>query len=203
MQNKPNNRVRPIPTPEKLAAIALHYLAKYAASEASLRRVLQNRLYRATLQHPDFADDRERQAELETAIEAIIEKHRRLGSLNDALYAETKVRSLRRAGRSARLISQKLVGHGIDKSLIKGAIETVDEDQSPDAAEFAAATALARKRKLGPFRTTDITDAMARRKIEQKEVGTLARAGFSMHVIRRVLGGATLDPDESYGDDWD
>jgi SOS response regulatory protein OraA/RecX len=52
------------PTPERLANAALYYLSRYAASEASLRRVLENRVRRAAMRDEAFAADREAQAAL-------------------------------------------------------------------------------------------------------------------------------------------
>ncbi len=201
MQKQGPPRVRPVPSPDTLANAALHYLARFAASEAGLRRVLQNRIRRAILQHPDFATDETRQAQLAEAIEAIIERHRATGALNDAAYAEMKVRGLRRKGRSRRMIAQKLGSQGIDRDLVGDALTTFDDGEEPEAAELTAARALAKRRRLGPYRTTPFSDEGARRKASQKDVATLARAGFSMRIIRQALDDAAIEDDT--GEDWD
>ena len=179
-----------IPTPQNLANAALHYLGRYAASEASLRQVLRNRLWRAAQQHPGFSDDRDRMTALQGAIEQLIEKYKKLGVLNDAALAEAKVKSLRREGRSCRAIIQKLGMKGISRSLVKSALEKNADDVSPEEAEINAATILARRRKMGPFRKIS-ADADVRR----KDLAAMARAGFSLDIARRVLNAERVEDD--------
>jgi regulatory protein len=172
-----------VPTPESLARAAFSYLGRYAASESSLRRALHNRLRRAALAHPAFAQDAEKQAALRDVIEKIIEKHRMSGVLNDAAYAETKVNSLRRAGRSRRFIEFTLSRKGVHADLTHNALTETDGDGGdPAEAEMKAARAFARRRKLGPFRA-GTSDENRRR----KDLATLARAGFSLDVAKKAL----------------
>lgn len=171
-----------IPTPQSLANIALHYLGRYAASEASLRRVLNNRLLRVTMQNPQFASDVERQRVLRSAIETIVETHKRTGVLNDAVFAETKVNSLRRQGRSRRAIEQKLKMKGIVGETIITALRQNDDGAESQDVELKAAISLARRRKLGPFRQTPADADRGR-----KDFAALARAGFSSDIARRAL----------------
>jgi regulatory protein len=173
---------RKIPTPQNLANVALHYLERYAASEASLRRVLDNRLRRAMMDHPDFAADDERKASLRSAIETIIEKHKRTGTLDDAAFAALKVSSLRRQGRSQRAIQQKLGLKGIKSDLVAKAITQEADGLEPQEAELKAAMTFIKRRKIGPFRKGVADDDKKR-----KEFATLARAGFSSDIVRRVL----------------
>ncbi len=183
-------KARKIPNPQSLANAALHYLGRYAASEASLRQVLKNRLRRAALQHPDFAEDHERIAALKGTIEQLIEKYKKLGVLNDAALAEAKVKSLRREGRSRRAIIQKLGMKGIPGSIVKSALENNAEELPPQEAEEKAALTFARRRKMGPFRKLP-ADADLRR----KDLAAMARAGFSLDVARRVLNTQIMDDD--------
>ena len=175
-------KTRKIPTPHSLANVALQYLGRYAASEASLRRVLENRLRRAAMQNPEFAGDAELLRTLRTTIEQLIEKYKKTGVLNDAAFAETKVNSLRRQGRSHRAILQKLNAKGIRGAIVDEALEKNADGISSEEAEVAAALALLRRRKMGPFRKT-----LADEKIRRNELAALARAGFSFHVAQRVL----------------
>lgn len=171
-----------IPTPQNLANVAFHYLGRYAASEASLRRVLTNRLRRIMMQNTEFAADVERQQLLRSAIETIIATHTRTGVINDSAFSETKVNSLRRQGRSRRIIEQKLTIKGIASEKIAAALEGHNDGADPQEVEFKAALALARRRKLGPFRKIPADPDLTR-----KEFATLARAGFSSDIARRVL----------------
>lgn len=176
-----------IPASKNLENTALAYLGRYAASEKSLQRVLENRIRRAALRNPEFARDRTAQAQLRAAIAAIIEKYRKSGALNDAAFAETKAISMRRAGRSARAIRQSLAQKGVAKTAIERALAG-DEEVGAEEAELKAARALAKKRRWGPFgaRQKD-TDK------KRKELAALARAGFSLSVARKVLEAEELD----------
>jgi regulatory protein len=176
------NKKRKIPNAPYLANVALHYLGRYAASEASLRRVLTNRIYRAGMDHPDFAADAEKKRELHSAIEAIIETHKRTGIINDAVFAEMKVGSLRRQGKSRRMIQQKLGVKGVSGAIVAAALDQNADGAEPQDVELKAALALAKKRRLGPFRQTPADDDRRR-----KDFATLARAGFSSAIARQAL----------------
>ena len=182
-----------IPTATRLANIALYYLSRFAASEASLRRVLDNRIRRAAMRDPVFAADHAKHAQLRLDIETIIEKHRKTGALNDKLYAESKATSLRRAGKSRRVIQQKLKIKGIDNQIVDQALASKDEDAGMDSetAELKAAHILAKRKKLGPYRL-GASDADRTR----KEMAALARAGFSLAIVRKVLGATLEDIEE-------
>jgi regulatory protein len=175
-------KTRKIPTPQSLANTALQYLGRYAASEASLRRVLKNRIRRAAMQHPDFADDGERKIALDAVINQLVEKYKKLGVLNDAAFAETKVNSLRREGRSRRAIIQKLGMKGVRGSLVDKALEKNADDLSSEEAEMKAALTFIRRRKMGLYRKKPgDTDT------HRKELASLARGGFSLDIARRAL----------------
>ena len=178
MHRKP----RAIPNPRSLSMAALDYLARFAASEQGLRQVLTNRVARAARDNPDWAQDRDAIARLHSEIETIIETHKKSGAVNDAAFAEIKVTSLRRQGRSKRVIEQKLAQKGVRGDVLAKAFAQHDDGRAPDAVDYAAAMALARRRKLGPYRT--VADDTDRRR---KEFATLARAGFSSSIAQRVL----------------
>jgi regulatory protein len=190
-------KLRKIPTPQSLAAIALHYLGRYAASEASLRRVLTNRVRRAAMQHPEFAADAAQQNILRESIESIIASHKKTGVVNDATFAATKINSLRRQGRSRRAIQQKLAVKGVKSETIKDALILHDDGSEPEETDMKAALALARRRKFGTFRKKPADDDRRR-----KDMAAMARAGFSMSIILKILKttapedfDATLDAD--------
>lgn len=186
-------RAKKIPTAQSLEGAALFYLSRYAASEFSLRRVLENRLRRAARHNQDFANDRAAQNHLRETIQAIIEKHKRTGVLNDAAYAEMKTASLRRAGRSARAIKQRLGQRGIAPRVIEGTLNKSVDEEGGEEAEIKAALILARRRKLGPYRAKP-ADPDQRR----KDLAILARAGFSFDIARKVLGKSIDDLAEEF-----
>ena len=177
------------PTPERLKNIALYYLSRYAASEASLRRVLQNRLRRAAMALPDFAADHVKQAELRNVIEEIIAAHKKTGAVNDTAIAEMKVASLRRSGKSERFIKQKLAVGGLKKVTVAKALDEHDGEAAGEEAELKAALAFCKRRRLGRFRPKD----REKESDAKKDFGALARAGYSSGIIRKILNTSAED----------
>ena len=164
-------------SPSYLENAAMHYLERFASSSRNLRRVLMRKVDRS-LAHwgEDGSGNREACA---AQVDAVIAKLASLGYLNDAAYAEMKTRSLHRQGKGSRTIRATLAAKGIDADLTASALDSLAEEVAePD---LAAAIKLARKRRLGPFRPG------MREEFRQKDLATLARAGFDFDTARRVI----------------
>jgi regulatory protein len=112
--------------------------------------------------------------QLEAVASAAVECGRQMGALNDRAYAETKVRTSVRGGRSKRMIGRKLQEKGVEKEIVAEALDSADD--------FHAAVAYARKRGFGPFRRADADEKRLTR-----ELSSFARNGFSLDLSRRVL----------------
>jgi len=179
---------RKLPKPVSAASLeasALFYLERFATSAANLRRVLQRRVRRSAELH---GTDPEVGALL---IEALIQRFLGTGLLDDRAYAEAKSASLHRRGTSSRAIAAKLAGKGIGRDLVQSVLAEADDESGLAArpgGDLAAAAALARRRRLGPYR-----EEAAREAHRLKDLGTLARAGFARTVAERVLQAA--DPE--------
>ncbi|WP_237051305.1 regulatory protein RecX [Magnetospirillum sp. ME-1] len=115
--------------------------------------------------------------EAASLVEAVIAKLAGLGYLNDAAYADIKVRTLRRKGASTRLIQAALSAKGVEAETVAAALS----EQEPDS-ELAAAFTLARRRRLGPYRAAD-----KRAEFRAKDLAALGRAGFSWETARAVI----------------
>ena len=183
-----------IPPPDDAALhdAALAHLARYATTEANLRRVLGRRIdrwARAAGADPDPADDADPEAiaaavaGARAAADRVVARLVAAGAVSDAAFAESRARSLVRAGRSRRAIAAALVAKGVPSDLARAA---APEDAD---GELAAALTLARRRRIGPFRAGE-ADPDRRR----KELAILASAGFAQDVARRALG---MDPAEA------
>jgi regulatory protein len=160
-------------SPSYLENAALHYLERFASSSANLRRVLLRKVDRS-LAH--WGGERD---EMIPLVDAAIAKLARLGYLDDAAYAEQKVRALHRQGKPSRSIRAALAAKGVSADMAGEALSALAEEiAEPD---FAAAVKLARKRRLGPFRPGE------RAEFRQKDLATLARAGFDFTTARRVI----------------
>lgn len=152
---------------------ALAYLARYATTEAGLRRVLERRIDRwaRAARGSDDAVAAAKRAAVEIAARLAA-----AGAVSNNAFAESRARSLARAGRSRRAIAATLVAKGVDAETARRALPS-------EESELASALALTRRRRIGPFRAGETPDAAER----QRELGMLARAGFPEKVARRAL----------------
>lgn len=162
-------------TQERLDAAALFYLERFATSSANLKSVLMRRIRRSARDHG--TDPGEGAA----WIDALIQRYLATGLLDDRAYAATKAASLHRRGASARAIAAKLAGKGVPRELVAASLGEADDESGYAArpgGDLAAAAALARRKRLG---------RAIRAEHRQKDLGTLARAGFSRAIAERVL----------------
>jgi regulatory protein len=150
------------------------------ATEAGLRAMLDRRIGRwaQTVEDRDAVTEQVTAAKL--AARAVVERLAAAGAVSDKVFAESRARSLVRAGRSRRAVAAQLAAKGVDVDLVRAAV--------PDDAEteLAAALVLARKRRIGPFRTRQVD--------RQREFGILARAGFPRSVAEQAL---EMGPDDA------
>ncbi|PWS38434.1 hypothetical protein DFH01_03885 [Falsiroseomonas bella] len=167
----------PPPDAARLQDAALAHLARFAATEAGLRRVLQRRVERwARAAEEEGQDDIARRAAAAKA--AAAEVARRMvaqGAVDDAAFAESRARRLLRTGRSQRAALAHLRAKGVDAET---ALAAVPEGED---AELVAALAFCRRRRIGPF-AREIPDAA-----DPKALGALARAGFGREIASRAL----------------
>jgi regulatory protein len=168
-------------TPQYLENAALHYLERFASSAANLRRVLMRKVDLSARAH---GTDREEGAGW---VDALIERYRSSGLLDDAGYARMKAESLHRRGTSSRAIREKLASKGVARDHVDQALDRVEEDVEGEV-DLAAALALARRRRLGPYRLPE-----ARAAHRDKDLAALGRAGFAYAIARRVVDAE--DPD--------
>lgn len=183
----------PRPDAGSLHEAALDYLARYSATAATLRRVLQRRVQRWAREVAETGEDgtgRELAEAalpgLEAAIEAEVERMVALGAVNDAEFAATRARSLARSGRSARFIAAHLAARGVAGATLRAVLPAHDAEGAE--AELAAALSLARRRRIGPFRPAEKPHD------PNRERGILARAGFEHEIVERAL---RTDPEQA------
>ena len=171
---------RPAPDRAALHEAALQHLARYAATEAGLLRVLERKIARWVRESGAAAD------EAVAAREAAREVARALagsGVVDDAAFAEARARRLLRGGHSRRAVVHHLASKGVEQELATRVLAATDD-------EFPAALAFARRRRIGPFRAGPVDEGG-----RQREMGALARAGFPRAVAERALNTA---PDEAH-----
>ena len=171
-----------MPDAASLREAALTYLARYSATEASLRQVLHRRIDRWARQAAGQDATAEGTATAKAVADGVVASLVELGLLSDAAFAETRARRLALTGNSRRAIAAKLMAKGISPDRAR-AVATKD-----DATELVAALILTRKRRIGPFR--------AAAHDHNRELGVLARAGFPRDVALRALAIAADEAEE-------
>lgn len=174
-------RQRKVPkkiTPGYLEKAALFYLERYSSSAGNLRRVLDRKIGTSIREHG--APTKEEAAGW---VADLIAKLQRSKLLDDRAYAESKVRRLYAEGKALGRIRQTLAVKGVGKEDVAAALERLEAETDAPVSDLPAAAAFARKRKLGPYRA----DPEQRREMRQKDLGALARRGFSQAIAMKIL----------------
>jgi regulatory protein len=174
-----------IPTEAGLLKSAVHYLERFAASQAMLRRVLMRRVDRAVRAE---LIEREPGAEI---VEKVVAKVIAAGLINDQTYADSRARTLLRRGRAPRAIAQDLRARGLGDQEITAGVAALTEEGDGDL-ELRAALRHAERRRLGPFGTIPEDPEAAKAK-RHKDLGNFARAGFSSAVAQQILAAPSRD----------
>lgn len=185
---KPAYKKRERKPPKKITESYLHnsglaYLQRFPASTAHFRAVMKRKIDRSCRHHTD--QNREDSAQM---LETVIGKFQTLGLLNDEGYLRGMVTSLRRRGLSAAAILSKLSAKGLPANDIRAALGTFDsESMDEQTGDIAAALRMARRKRLGSFRTP------GKPATPEKDLATLARAGFGYDVAKKALSFSTDD----------
>jgi regulatory protein len=156
-----------------LKDLAYGYLEKYSPSKQQLKVFLLKK-YLIKIKGTKS------KKEVTSIIDEIILNLEKNSLVNDELYSDSKARSFLRRGYSLNKINQSLRNKGIEGDIVKKSIEKIKENNiEPD---FVSALKLCKRRRIGPLRPN------ANREIfYKKDMGILARSGFSFQMSKRVL----------------
>ncbi len=173
-RNDPRNASRRPPAPldpRSLRDLALHYAARFATTRAKLAAYLDRKL-----------KVRGWAGEIPPDPRALADEFAESGYIDDAAFARSRAESMGRRGYGARRIAAALHQAGIEPDLRGATLE--------DAAEHAdaAAIALARRRRFGPF-----GDTVGDPAIRQKQIAAMIRAGHSFDTARRIVHAPSQD----------
>ena len=156
-----------------LKDLAYSYLEKYSPSKQQLKVYLLKK-YLTKIKGSKS------KKEVSTIIDEIIENLEKNKIVNDALYSDSKARMFLKRGYSLNKINQSLRQKGIESKYIKQSIDKIKENQiEPD---FVSALKLCKRRRIGPLRPEN-----NRELFYKKDMGILARGGFSFELSKRVL----------------
>ena len=156
-----------------LKDLAYSYLEKYSPSKQQLKVYLLKK-YLTKIKGTKS------KKEVTLIIDEIVTNLEKNKIVNDELYSDSKARMYLRRGYSLNKINQSLRHKGIDSKFIKQSLDKIKEDQiEPD---FVSALKLCKRRRIGPVRP------QANRELfYKKDMGILARGGFSFDLSKRVL----------------
>ena len=156
-----------------LKDLAYSYLEKYSPSKQQLKVYLLKK-YLTKIKGSKS------KKEVTYIIDKIISNLENNKFLNDEMYSDSKARMFLRRGYSLNKINQSLRNKGIEDKYVRQSIEKIKEDQiEPD---FVSALKLCRRRRIGPLRPES-----NRELFYKKDMGILARGGFSFDLSKRVL----------------
>ena len=171
------NEIKQIKAPKKITTtrlrnIALYYLKMFESSRANLRDVLRRRVNKYAYFDKSFDKNAAYQY-----IEALLDDFEAHKYIDDARFAELKIRGYLAVGKSPRYVLGKMREKGVDETLALRILE--QEDYDP----YESAVKLAKKKKIGPFEA----DENKRRENRGKDLASLLRAGFDYDVAMKVL----------------
>lgn len=161
---------------ERLRGLALHYVGKYATTQAKLGAYLTRKI-------------RERgwDGERRTDVAALVDQFAELGYINDAQFAEARSRAFVRRGYGERRLNEDLRASGIGES------DAVPAKEHMTESAFVAAENFARRKRLGPF-----ASELAPPEKRQKQLHAFLRAGHGFEVAKRFVNaepGEVLEED--------
>ena len=172
-----------------LRDLALSYAARFATTGAKLEQYLARKI-----QARGVAEDEDGRS-VELDMTGLVTQMIELGYVNDDAYARSKSRDLTARGYGARRVEQALWIAGVD--------DEVRENNAPGECESRrAAILLAKKRRFGPFGRPDDCgdvdedengDPLERRKLREKQVAAMLRAGHQYDHVRFILDAAAID----------
>ena len=156
-----------------LKDLAYSYLEKYSPSKQQLKVYL---LKKYLLKIKGSKSKKE----VTLIIDEIISNLEKNKFLNDEMYSDSKARMFLKRGYSLNKINQSLRSKGIEDKYVKQSIEKIKDNQiEPD---FVSALKLCKRRRIGPLRPES-----NRELFYKKDMGILARGGFSFDLSKRVL----------------
>ena len=149
------------------------YLEKYSPSKQQLKVYL---LKKYLLKIKGSRSKKE----VSAIIDEIILNLEKNKILNDEMYSDSKARMFLKRGYSLNKINQSLRSKGIEDKYVKQSIDKIKENEiEPD---FVSALKLCKRRRIGPLRPES-----NRELFYKKDMGILARGGFSFDLSKRVL----------------
>ena len=145
---------------------AVFYLQRYSATAAGLKTILERKVLRNKMRGGETPD------EVPQWIDNAVAKCVAMQFVNDEVFTEQKIGTMRRQGKSKSVIASTLQQKGVQKEMVSEMLDTDPE------IELEAALRTVKKKRLGRDTTPEG---------RQKDLAKLCRAGFSFDVAQRAL----------------
>ena len=160
-------------TIDDIRSFAYSYLEKYSPSKQQLRTYLFKKIVKR-------GQNISSKKEIFNLIDTVILSLEEQKFLSDKYYSDAKSKAFLRKGYSLNKINQSLRNKGIGTEYIKNSIDKIKEDKiEPD---FVSAIKLCKRRRIGALRP-----GSNRELFYKKDMGILARGGFSFELSKKVL----------------
>lgn len=173
--------------PDELSAYAVSYLARFDCTASKLRQVLLRKLGGTRQENSEQEFVTSHAGASAADIDRIVTRFLEVGYLNDERFARGLAQSLLNRGTAPRKAVERLKQRGVSGELAEGVIR---EFGATGETELTAARRLVVRKRLGWCRPEGERKGRA-----QKDLGALARAGFSFDVARRALAAPAEDGD--------
>lgn len=159
-----------------LERLALHYAGRYATTRAKIRSYLLRKL-----QQRGWGE------EGEPPVDAIVERMRDLGYVDDGAFAEMRAAGLTRRGYGVRRVDAALKAAGIAEPDARSAREAALGER------WSAAIAFAKRKRFGPF-AAQRAEGPAQR---DKALSAFIRAGHGFEIARILVDCAPGEPPDA------
>tara|TARA_B100000029_G_C17292363_1_gene857463 strand:+ start:199 stop:759 length:561 start_codon:yes stop_codon:yes gene_type:complete len=160
-------------TIEEIRKFAYSYLEKYSPSQQQLKTYLFKKIIKKGQKK---TDKKELFSLIDIVTNDLIDKN----FISDKYYSDSKSKIFLRKGYSLNKIRYSLIKKGIDQKYIKASISKIKEQEiDPD---FFSAIKICKKRRIGPVREEN-----NRSLFYKKDIGILARSGFSYEISKKIL----------------
>ena len=151
-----------------LKKYALTYLSKYDSTKKNLERILINKVIKIK------NIEKSEKNNLYRMIDKILNNLELKNIINDEDFAYRKLINLFNQGRSEIYIKNNLYKKGVEKNIINKILSDFNK-KNPEW-EMNSAKTFAKKKRLGKYESN-----------REKDVGKMARAGFSYNIIKEIL----------------
>ena len=160
-------------TVEEMRNFSFAYIEKYAPSKQQLKIYLLKKYLKTKIPSVNKKN-------ITDLIDVVLEDLEKTKFINDKFYSNSKAKSLIHRGASINKIRNYLLTKGVKDKYIKETINQIKENNEDQ--DFFSAIKTCKKKRIGPSR-----DENNRPLFYKKDLGILARSGFSFETSKKIL----------------